>query len=285
MIPIRAEGNGLTSSDVPQGTITYVITAFISLALYNVIELNGFIFTTFKKRNGLYFWSMFVATWGVALNATGYLLKYLLTQSSSGLQALYTVLVLVGWSSMVTGQSVVLFSRLHLLVHDRFTIRFVLTMIVLDALMCHPPTFALFSLTNNQNDTQRFSVAYSIFEKFQLFIFFIQEFIISAIYILESKKFLKARKAMAPNSGRTGTTLDTSLTDRSKMVIYWLISVNVLVVLLDISILVLEFSGLYDLQTSWVRYRRVSRDLEEWIPKDFAWFAITLPHCRFKVGK
>lgn len=256
MLQLRAEGNGLTSSDIPEGSTVYMITAFISLALYNVIELNGFIFTTFKKRNGLYFWSMLVATWGVALNAIGYLLKFLLPGSSSGLQALYTVFVLVGWSSMITGQSVVLFSRLHLLVHDRFTIRLVLTMIVVDAFICHPPTFALFSLTNNQNNTRNFSVAYSIFEKFQLFVFFIQEFIISSVYIRDSWRFLRSRTAIVPNSGRTGAGGDRSLTDRSRMVIYWLIGINVLVVVLDISILVLEFSGLYDLQTSWVRLSR-----------------------------
>lgn len=251
MTQIRRDENGLTSNSIITGPELYVITSFISLALYNVLELNGLIFNTFKVRRGVYFWSMLLTTWGIAFNATGFLLKFLRPDSATSLRALYTVLVLVGWTAMITGQSVVLFSRLHLLVHDRFIIRFVLAMIIVDAFICHPPTIALFALVNSSNP-DRFAAAYSVFEKFQLVVFFVQEFIISAIYIIESAKFLKTRTTISNDSRRVSRARGHKARDSARTVIYWLISVNIAVVLLDICILSLEFSGYYDLQTSFV---------------------------------
>lgn len=267
MVEARGDDSGLTRHDVVRAPELYIVTSFISLALYNVLELIILIFTTFKKRSGVYFWSMVVATCGVALNAVGYLLKFLQPPSqpaaSGSLETLYTILVLAGWTAMITGQSVVMFSRLHLLVYDRFIIRFVLAMIVADAVLCHPPTIALFALVNNSATPEPYAAAYSVFEKTQLFVFFVQEFIISAVYIVESARFLRSRTRGAvrlPPRGEQAAAATAGfasgagvLSDSSRMVMYWLISVNVVVVLLDVSILALEFSGYYDLQTSWVR--------------------------------
>lgn len=244
---LRAEGNGLTSADTVNGPTLLIVTSFISLAFYNVLELSVFIYTTFKRRKGLYFWSMVIATWGIALNGSGYIIKFVEPVESPSLRTFSTVLVLLGWCTMTTGQSVVLFSRLHLLVSDRFKIRLVLTMIMIDAAICHPPTFALFALVQSANP-EPYAAAYSIYEKFQLLVFFIQELIISIIYIMESAKFLRVRATISrtPSIDRKAIYVD------SRTVMRWLIAVNVLVVFLDISILAFEFSGFYDLQTSWV---------------------------------
>lgn len=245
--PMRTEGNGLTSADTVTGPTLFIVTSFIALAFYNVLELSVFIYTTFKRRKGLYFWSMVIATWGIALNGTGYLVKFIRPDESTAVRVLTTVLVLLGWCTMITGHSVVLFSRLHLLVSDPFKIRLVLTMIMVDALICHPPTFALFALVQSDNP-QPYAPAYSVYEKFQLLVFFIQEVIISIIYIVESAKFLRARASI----NRTTTIDMRAMHVDSRTVMRWLIAVNVLVVVLDLSILGFEFSGFYDLQTSWV---------------------------------
>lgn len=246
------DGNGLTGFDLIGHTVLYILLAFLTVAFYNVLELSVFIYTTFKKRNGLYFWSMVVATGGIALNSIGYLLKYARPLDNPGLRAAYTVLVLLGWCSMVTGQSVVLFSRLHLLVDDRYTIRLVLSMIVVDAIICHPAIFALFALVNSSNPTP-YVAAYSVYEKFQLVVFFVQETVISIIYIKESAKFLRGRKTIAQPRGSNGGDSRSTRMDGNKTVMRWLIAINVLVVVLDVSVLALEFSDFYDLQTSWVR--------------------------------
>ncbi|KAJ4388856.1 hypothetical protein N0V93_006317 [Gnomoniopsis smithogilvyi] len=242
----RGEGNGLTSADAVTGPTLFIVTSFIALAFYNVLELSLFIYTTFKRRKGLYFWSMVIATWGIALNGSGYLVKFIRPDESLAVRAFSTSLVLVGWCAMITGHSVVLFSRLHLLVSDPFKIRLVLTMIMVDALICHPPTLALFALVQSDNP-QPYVAAYSVYEKFQLLVFFIQEVIISIIYIMESARFLRARASInrMPIIDMKAMHVD------GRTVMRWLIAVNVLVVFLDLSILGFEFSGFYDLQTSW----------------------------------
>lgn len=72
----QAESHGITgavSVDVP---VMMVMVAFSTIALYNVLELNVIIFTTFKRRKGLYFWSFVVATWGIVPHTVGFILKF-----------------------------------------------------------------------------------------------------------------------------------------------------------------------------------------------------------------
>lgn len=241
MFSIPRSDRGIAGDSLVSGPALFVITAFISLALYNVLELIIIIFTKFKKRRGLYFWSMLIATVGISFNAVGYLLKFLHPNVGVASRLTYVSLVLVGWSSMVTGQSVVLYSRLHLLLHNRRKLRFILGMIIFDAIVCHVPVAVLFYSVNSENGAP-FVTPYSIYEKVQLSVFFIQECIISFVYIHESWRFLQARHlAFEPNN----KNLD------GRRIMYWLITINVIIMMLDISILVLEFSGFYDLQTSW----------------------------------
>jgi hypothetical protein len=66
---------GISNGGSTQGATMFTIIVFLSIALYNVIELNFVILITFKKRRGLYFWSFVVATWGPAVYSVGFLLK------------------------------------------------------------------------------------------------------------------------------------------------------------------------------------------------------------------
>lgn len=241
MFSIRRSDRGIAGDSLVTGPALFVITAFISLALYNVLELIIIIFTKFKKRRGLYFWSMLVATIGISFNAVGYLLKFLHPNVGLASRLTYVSLVLVGWSSMITGQSVVLYSRLHLLLHNQRKLRCILGMIIFDAIVCHVPISVLFYSVNSENGAP-FVTPYSIYEKVQLTVFFVQECIISFVYIQESWKFLQARHLAFESSNKN---ID------GRKIMYWLIFINVIIMMLDISILVLEFSGFYDLQTSW----------------------------------
>ena len=56
---------------------SFAVVAFLSIALYNVIELAFIIYVTFKKRSGLYFWSFVIATRGILPNCIAGLLKCL----------------------------------------------------------------------------------------------------------------------------------------------------------------------------------------------------------------
>jgi hypothetical protein len=58
--------NGITGGLDTTLTIAMTIGAFTAIAWYNSIELNVLIWMTFKRRRGLYFYSLLGASWGVA---------------------------------------------------------------------------------------------------------------------------------------------------------------------------------------------------------------------------
>lgn len=210
-----------------------IIVVFFSLAIYNFLELNVKILTTFKRRKGLYFWSFTTATWGILFNSIGYLLMHLEVTKKRNI---YATIILIGWCSMISGQSVVLYSRLHIVMHSEKRLRAVLIMIITNAIWLHIPIIILVYGVNSKNPGP-FKGPYSVYEKIQLTVFVVQEFIISGLYVYETVNLLKLGKSI----GNSGT----------KTVLYHLIYVNILIMLLDFSIVGLEFAHLFEIQTAW----------------------------------
>lgn len=210
------------------------IIVFGSIALYNVVELNYMVLGRFRRRRGLYFWSLLVATWGIALNGIGYLFQHLQLIHEP---ELYSTLICLGWVAMVTGQSVVLYSRLYLVMPDDRRRRWVLAMIAFDAIAMHIPVIVLV-FGSNSSHPEPFIGPYVIYEKVQLTVFFLQEIIISGLYVSETTKMLQVMRDV---SGKRG----------ARRVLTHLIFVNLVVIILDISVLGLEFSDYYTLQTGW----------------------------------
>ncbi|KAJ5692822.1 integral membrane protein [Penicillium macrosclerotiorum] len=227
---------GLTLGSKISLPVSYIVASFLSVALYNVIELTITLFLTFKRRRGLYFWSFFVATWGIAIYAVGFILKDFGLATS--ISYFYVTLIVVGWCMMVTGQSLVLYSRLHLVVHSRLILRLVLGMIITNAIILHIPTIVLCYGANSPSFS-RFETPYSVYEKIQVSIFFVQETIISYIYIHETRKLLRCEREFVELNGDSG-----------KRLLLFLILINVTVIILDIFILVLEYVGRYTSQTA-----------------------------------
>ena len=212
--------------------IAMVIAAFFAIAVFNVLEIQFWIFTTFRRRTGLYFWSLLIASWGIPMHAIGFLLKFFDLCSNDYVSA---TLVIIGWYGMVTGQSVVLYSRLHLLV-DRRRIRWVLRMIIVDFFLFHVPTTVLFYGSNSSNP-QAFLSPFEICEKIQITAFSLQEFIISALYIWEARKMLRSIANIKKEEARS--------------VMIHLILVNILMILMDITLLGTEYANEYSIETTY----------------------------------
>lgn len=234
--------NGIKKGDVAEGSTAIIITCFLALAIYNAIELNFIIFATFKQRRGLYFYSFLVATWGIPIYSIGFLLKNLAITDNA---PLFTTLIVVGWCTMVTGQSVVLYSRLHLILRNRTRLRMVLIMIIVDAVICHTPIIVMVYGANSANPDP-FVLPYSIYEKVQVTVFFIQELIISGLYIYQTTKMLRLEQKVGLNSRGT-----SSSRSHGRRIMAHLIVVNVIIVVLDITILTLEYLNLYNVQTAY----------------------------------
>ncbi|PLN84728.1 hypothetical protein BDW42DRAFT_191338 [Aspergillus taichungensis] len=227
---------GLKKNSTVPRPVTYGVTAFVSISLYNVLELTFLLLITFKHRSGLYFWSFFVSTWGTALYAIGFLLRDF--NMSSNLSYLFMTLIVIGWVAMVTGQSLVLFSRLHLLVRHRLVLRCVLAMIIVDAIILQIPTIVFFYGTNSPKFPQ-FATVYAIYERIQVTLFFVQETIISGIYIYATWKMMYSEGSFNEVHGEIG-----------RRMLQHLVYVNIIVILLGIAVVVLAFVGRYASQTA-----------------------------------
>lgn len=211
--------------------IGMVISALLALACWNVLQIMVAIFTTFKRYRGLYFWSMLISTLGILLHTISSFLRYFALAPNFPM----CVLICIGWYAMVTGQSVVLYSRLHLVTCvDRYS-RWVLGMIIFNFCALHIPTTVLFlGINRGMNNLIR---PFDIYECVQLAGFAVQETIISGLYIWETMTSLRPVLALK------GT--------RGKRVIINLIIVNVFAILLDASLLTTEYTNHFDVQTTY----------------------------------
>ncbi|KAH7248209.1 hypothetical protein B0J15DRAFT_59670 [Fusarium solani] len=232
-ILMNARGFG-SGSDGDSYTSVTIIIVFLAISFYNVIELNFLIWGTFKRYVGLYFWTVLIATWGIPLYCAGFLVKYF---GSPLLGYLACTLIVAGWICMVSGQSMVLWSRLHLVLRNRRRLRLILGMIIADAIICHgaiiPMVYGSFSST-----PEMWKKPYSIMEKIQVTIFFLQETILSSFYIVETVKLMRFEQSMGNER-------------LSRRLMKHLILVNVIIIILDITILALEYANQYEYQTSY----------------------------------
>lgn len=220
---------GPISASLP---VDMVIAGFFAVACFNCVEILVSLLNRFKRRDGLYFWSMTVATLGIVLHSVVVLLRYY----SLGPNFPLCVLTCLGWYGMVTGQSVVLYSRLHLVVPDRAKTRWVLVMIVINFCVLHVPVTVLF-LGSNTRESKHFLPAFNVYERVQLAGFFVQESIISGLYIYETARGLKPIFAIKRAMERK--------------VMRHMITVNVVVILLDVSLLVTQYLSHFQIATTY----------------------------------
>lgn len=139
-----APGAGITPDDIQaSSTSKWIFTISISiLSIYNAVELAVMVFLTFRQYRGLYFYSLLVAGLAIIPYELGFCLDLLsITPGASRWAAIS--LITLGWWPMVTGQAVVLWSRLHLILmgekRDRI-IRWTGWMIVINVVILHLPT-------------------------------------------------------------------------------------------------------------------------------------------------
>ncbi|KAH7131275.1 hypothetical protein EDB81DRAFT_136988 [Dactylonectria macrodidyma] len=200
-----------------------MVIVCLTLALYNAFELLGLIFMTFKKRQGLYFWSIFLASFAIIPYSVGRAMDFF----DLTIDWISMIFECSGWVVMVSGQSVVLYSRLHLVLNDARILRAVLIMIIVNAVVWHPMVIVLLFGSNYSPYPARrnFNNVYSIIERAQMTCFCVQEFILSGIYMWKTLDILR-----------------TSLGNKRRFM-WHLFGINVLIVLMDIGLLVLEYKN------------------------------------------
>lgn len=226
------------AADSPQGliggyqgdniAIKVAMGVLVAIVLYNAVELSILIFLTFRRYHGLYFWSLMLSTTlGLVPSGVGNLLHFF----DIGPLWLSLSLSNFGFYFLVPGQSLVLYSRLHLVLYNQQLLRFILCVIIINTILIAIPT-TVTTFGSAFVRTHTWNHAYKVVERLQVTWFCVQEFLISFLYIHETIKLLQ----LSPN--------DT----RRKTIMYDLIAINVLIILMDVAIVAVEFLGLYYLQ-------------------------------------
>ncbi|KAI0836174.1 hypothetical protein F5Y06DRAFT_111160 [Hypoxylon sp. FL0890] len=210
------------------------IGCFFAIACYNTIEILFLMFTTFRRKNTLYFWSMLVACAGILIQEISASLRVL--QLAPNLPM--AVITSLGWWMMTTGQSVVLYSRLHLVISYPRKLRWVLVMIATTFFTCQLPTTITFIGMNAtpKNHPGIFTPAFNVFKMMQLAAFTLQESTISSLYLYAfnatSKPIRIVREAKVRN------------------LLLQMLGLFIVVVTLDVTLMVTEYIGHFQIQTT-----------------------------------
>lgn len=204
-----------------------LIAVFCAIAYWMCLELLVLVYVTFKRHSGIYFYSIIITTLGLILQTTGYILKEF---ENNCPPILVTIICKLGWVSNVTGFSIVLWSRLHLVLNDRRVLRGVLIMIITNGIVCHTPVVVFeFGLMSKHQST--YYQPMQIMERIQQTIFTLQETIISSLYIYHTARFLSAGYAT-----------------HTRKVISLLLCVQVTVVALDTMLTVFDYTDKFTLK-------------------------------------
>lgn len=129
-------------------------------------------------------------------------------------------------------------------------------MIITNAILLHSITTVLTFGSNSNDLTPRtlshFVRGYTIMEKIQMVGFWLQEFILSIIYIRETVRLLKlsgsVRDDVQSFDDRTesGTLKNASV----RKTMYQLLAINVIIIIMDLALLGVEFANLYLIETT-----------------------------------
>ncbi|KAI9798502.1 MAG: hypothetical protein M1833_004769 [Piccolia ochrophora] len=222
--------NGEGPGPVPfQHTLWPIIAAMAAVTWYNCFEISIQIWSIFRRRSGIYYWSLIATSAGIALLQIAHILKWLVDGPHF---ALYTTFIFVGWYGMIIGESLVLYSRLHLVIRNRNIIRSVLIMIVAGSITMLPPT-TIFLFGSNSSFSEFWLPKFKIMERLQVTYFSLQEITITVIYIWAAVKLLSPTYAVSVRAVMT-----------------FFVSCMSLIILMDVGIVIAEFVNWYNIQAA-----------------------------------
>lgn len=201
--------------------------AFMSIAFWLIFEITISVFRYFKKKRGLYFYSLLISAWGTFFHTLGYVTQW---WAPSVPWWVNTCFILFGWSTMITFQSLVLYSRLHLVIMNRGLLRGVLWLIISTAIFIQIPQWvATWGATVNvYSVTKYWSPIDSIMVRISQAVFLLQEGFLSCLYIWGAVKLL------APN-----------VEIKVRKVMWELIAISAFLIVMDIIILTLAYTNLH----------------------------------------
>ncbi|KAK4223421.1 hypothetical protein QBC38DRAFT_517059 [Podospora fimiseda] len=232
--------------------MSMTIAAFAGISWYIGAEINTSLFILFKRRSGLYFWSCALASWGVILQPLFIILAdfQLWTNLMGAIICIYLT-----WLIMVVPQSWLLYSRLHLIVHNDVFLKWLRVVLVVNSILFSVPTIVLGTIaqaTKINPGLFRINLAW---DRVQLTVFFVQETALSLLYIWQARKYLRNSSLLSqPYLSETNPADDPNnssppkASPETKQVLNHLVMSNILVIALDIALLGVQYADLFYLQ-------------------------------------
>lgn len=215
------------SSGTSNTAVGISIIVFMSIALYNAIELSVLIPLTFHRYRSLYFWALFSsAVLGVIPQTIGQGLQFF------NLAPLWLSMFLsnFGFFFLVPNQSVVLYSRLHLVSQNTLVLAFVRWLVVFAYITIVIPTIVLNVGSSFVPQSVQWVKGFSVMERIQVTWFTAQEVLISTIYIWDTIWLIR---------------LSPEADVRRHKILYELLAVNIAAIIMDLSLVVLQYRGFY----------------------------------------
>lgn len=199
--------------DGEYSTPSVIVTLALGLALYNCLELGLLILTTFKRWKGLYFWSLTLCNLGVASYGFGMMTDYW----KLTVLVVTKILVTAGWMLMITCQSLVLYSRLGLLLDNDKILKGVKWMIIINSAVVFTIVDVL-DWGSTYSSNYSFTVGYFYIELIQITVFTLQELIISGLYVW-----------------KTYNLLQVTFKENTRSMVMQVFAINVIIICMDVS--------------------------------------------------
>ena len=226
----RAEGMG--SNPTLSYRTSLIVIVFLALAVSHSLEVFVRIFRRFRSYRGVYFYALIAASLGIIIHAFGYFIRNYNVCDSIPLEI---TMACGGGILMITGQSIVLWSRLHLISSGK-TDKWLLYMIIADCIVVQGGATTLMTGSSLAKPGKWLQI-YEKWEIFQVTWFVFQECVISGLYIYRTFILMRSSAVFrGPDA---------------KRLFNHLIAVNSVVIALDVTILAFQYAGLYEVQTSW----------------------------------
>ncbi|RAL11942.1 uncharacterized protein BO97DRAFT_66673 [Aspergillus homomorphus CBS 101889] len=203
---------------------TFLIACLLAVAAFGSIELLLLIFDFFKRRRGLYFWSLFLSTMATLIFTIVIILLWFAVPQARF--PLVFVIVIV-YPTLNVGNTLVIYSRLHLVTSGR-KIRWVLWMIIImSVVFLLPQAIIVIISASPSGDGMR--KVYRICEKLSVTATCIRELIVGGIFVFAAARNLKPLIVIKGREGR-------------KMVFYLIFATSMMVVT-DVIIVAVVLSG------------------------------------------
>lgn len=217
-----------------------IIAVFTGLAIWSTLHLTVQILFFFKQYRGLYFWSLIITSWALSIREVGFLMRWVAPNVPWQFSL---ALAEAGWIGMVTGFSIVLWSRLQIITSNSLVMRGVLGMIVTNGFVFHSALVILqYGLAAaSKSERGAWLRILNPFERIQITMFTVQEVIISGLYMRATYKLLQERIIHHADTTRKALLL--------------LFVVQTVVIMLDIIVITLDLAGYFTLKAiihSWV---------------------------------